>query len=41
MIGMAYFFKFQPSEIYDLTIKEFLFWAQGINKASKWFLKDG
>lgn len=36
MYGIGYFFHFQPSEINELEINEFLFWADGLNKVAEW-----
>jgi len=36
IVGIAFVYKFQPSEIYELTVKQFLFWFDGINKVNKW-----
>jgi len=34
MIG--YVFKTQPSEIWEMTIDELMFWVDGCNQISEW-----
>ena len=38
VIGVGYFYKFPPSEIWEMTIDELLFWAKNIKRIDKWLM---
>jgi hypothetical protein len=36
VIGIGYIYKFSPNDIWEMTVKELLFWFDGIRRVNKW-----
>jgi len=34
--GVTYFYKFQPSEVWKMTLDDLLFWQEGSIKIKQW-----